>query len=344
MASFAELLDCDLRAELTSLLVQIPAGHVTTYGALADGLGDRVAARWVGEFLLDHPHGPDCVCHRVVRRNGDPGLYIAGDAAAKLGRLATEGVRISDGRVVLDQPFTEFTGPATLRRLTEFQNGVRSRLDLRTSRRPIQHVAALDVAYLSPRRAVAACAVFESAPWRLIQTHEVETTATFPYISGYLAFRELPALLKLWRRVTADVSIDLVIIDGNGILHPRRAGIAACFGLLADVPTIGIGKSLLCGSVDLAGLCAGDSRPVLHHGDVIGLAVKSTDRSRPIFVSPGNHCELSQAAEIVQDLFAGHRLPEPLHQADRLTKQRVREIREVQSQQPDWSSLDAASK
>ncbi|MFO1092465.1 MAG: endonuclease V [Planctomycetaceae bacterium] len=344
MASFVELLDCDLRAELTSLLVQIPAGRVSTYGALADALGDRVAARWVGEFLLDHPHGPDCVCHRVVRRNGDPGLYIAGDAVAKLGRLATEGVPISDGRVVLDRPFTTFTGPATLRRLTEFQNGVRSQLDLRTLRRPIQRVAALDVAYLSPCRALAACAVFKSAPWRLMQTHEVETTATFPYISGYLAFRELPALLELWRHATADISVDLAIIDGNGILHPRRAGIAACFGLLADVPTIGIGKSLLCGSVDLTGLRAGATRPIIHCDEMIGLAVRSTNRSRPIFVSPGNHCDLSQPAEIVQDLFAGHRLPEPLHQADRLTKQRVREIREVRCQQPGWPSLDAASR
>ena len=106
-------------------------------------------------------------------------------------------------------------------------------------------------------------------------------------------------MLRLWRDLTASRPIaDVVLIDGNGILHPRRAGIAACFGLLADVPTIGIGKSLLCGRVDVEGLRAGETRPVVDRDELIGLAVKSTDRSRPIFVSPGNHCDIEQAAAI----------------------------------------------
>lgn len=322
------LLDVDLAAELLRLLARVPYGRVTTYGVLADALGDRVAARWVGETLLHHPHGPDCVCHRVVRKNGEPGRYIAGDAAAKLRRLINEGVAIENGRATLSGLYVDFDSSAPLRRLHEFQISVPAQLDLRPCRGRVERVAALDVAYVSPDEAVAACVVADAHTQEVLASHTRRTPVTFPYISGYLAFRELPALLALWREATADGPIaDVVLIDGNGILHPRRAGIAACFGLLADVPTIGVGKSLLCGRVDVQGLRAGETRPVIDRDDVIGLAVKATDRSRPIFVSPGNHCDLEQAAAIVQQLFAGHRLPEPLHRADRLTKQAVRAAR-----------------
>lgn len=322
------LLAIDLPAELSRLLAQIPAGQITIYGALAEALGDRVAARWIGEALLDHPHDPDCACHRVVRKNGEPGQYIAGDSATKLARLAAEGVPILDGRAALDRLVTEFDSPAPLRRLQEFQERVPSQLDLRPWHGHVASVAALDVAYVSAQAAIAACVVCDAVSRQPIRQLTLRMPVTFPYVSGYLAFRELPVMWALWQQVVhADPVPDIVIIDGNGILHPRRAGIAACFGLLADVPTIGIGKSLLCGCVDLQGLAVGSAAPVMDHDDLIGLAVKSTARSRPIYVSPGNHCDPPQAAAMVRQLFSGHRLPEPLHLADRLTKHAVRETR-----------------
>lgn len=324
------LLDVNLGEELARLLAQIPAGAVTTYGALADALGDRVAARWVGERLLDHEHRPDCRCHRVVRKNGEPGLFIDGDSAAKLARLSAEGVPIERGRASVNSIFTRFKSAAPLRRLREFQSRVPAQLALRRQSGPVERVAALDVAYVSPREAVAACVVVETRSLETVGTWTRLALVTFPYVSGYLAFRELPLLLALWRELTRDGPVaDLVLIDGNGILHPRRAGIAACFGLLANVRTIGIGKSLLCGRVGVSGLRAGETRPVVDRDELIGLAVKSTDRSRPILVSPGNHCEIAEAAERVQELFAGHRLPEPLHRADRLTKDSARAARHV---------------
>lgn len=330
MDALDALLDVDLYAELMRLVAQIPRGRVTTYGTLADALGDRLAARWVGEALLDHDHGPDCACHRVVRKGGDPGLYIAGDSASKLARLGAEGVPIENGRTSIAEVFDDFRCSAPLRRLKEFQHTVSGQLDLRPQHCELQRVAALDVAYASPQEAVAACVIHDFETLETIDARTLEVPATFPYVSGYLAFRELPAMLALWQSVShSGPAADVVLIDGNGILHPRRAGIAACFGLLADVPTIGIGKSLLCGSVGLKSLRAGGARPVLHGDELIGLAIRATDRSKPIYVSSGNHCDAPQAAAIVDQLFAGHRLPEPLHQADRLTKQRVRELRAI---------------
>ncbi|MBL8851828.1 MAG: endonuclease V [Planctomycetaceae bacterium] len=326
--AFLSLLDVNLPAELWRLIAQVPRGCVTTYGALADALGDRVAARWVGELLMDHAHDVDCPCHRVVRRNGEPGLYIAGGAAAKLSRLASEGIPIEHGRASLERHFAGFQSAAPLRGLKEFQQQVPARLDLRCFDGTVRRIAALDMAYVSSSTAVAVGVIADATSLETMSTLTITSPVMFPYISGYLAFRELPALLSLWKQMqSAAPAADVVLIDGNGSLHPRRAGIAACFGLLTDVPTIGIGKSLLCGRVDVAGLRVGDTRPVIDRDELIGLAVKSADRSRPIFVSAGNYVDIPQAAQLVQRMFAGHRLPEPLHQADRLTKQRVRELR-----------------
>ena len=87
----------DLPLQLRELLEQVPAGRVTTYGDLAEALGDVAAARWVGSYLLDHPHDGDCPCHRVVRRTGELGLFITGDEADKQRRLTADGVPVSDG-------------------------------------------------------------------------------------------------------------------------------------------------------------------------------------------------------------------------------------------------------
>jgi len=115
-----------------------------------------------------------------------------------------------------------------------------------------------------------------------------------------------------------------VFIDGNGYLHPRRAGIASCFGLIADAPTIGVGKSLLCGRVDLHEMTAVDRRAVTHDDELIGVALKSRDDSKPVFVSPGHRIDFDGAAGLARRMMRGHRLPEPVHRADRLSKRAVR--------------------
>ncbi|MGE3317602.1 MAG: MGMT family protein, partial [Planctomycetaceae bacterium] len=88
----------DLPTTLQLLLDQIPCGQVATYGGLADALGCRTAARWVGEYLRDHPHTARCVCHRVVRIDGSIGLYVTGSSDEKARKLQSEGVLIQDGR------------------------------------------------------------------------------------------------------------------------------------------------------------------------------------------------------------------------------------------------------
>lgn len=317
--------EVDLPGELVRLLKQIPRGRFTTYGHLARALGDVKAARWVGQYLLDHPHQRGCNCHCVVRQTGEPGLYIDGDPAAKLDRLQREGVAVCGGRLDVNTAFETFESSAPLASLMEFQLSVPQRLKLKSQPRPIRTVAGIDAAYQPGGMAVGAYVLVDADTLETLWSTTVTAPATFPYISGYLAFRELPLMRRVWEAAqTAGHAADAVIIDGNGILHPRRAGIAACFGLLADVPTVGIGKKLLCGSIDLTGMQADEPRPVLHIQELIGIAMKCTDSSRPIFVSPGNRFDLDGAVQLVRRLFVDHRLPEPLHRADRLSKMTVR--------------------
>lgn len=324
------IVDCDLPADLAALLRQVPRGRVTTYGLLAQALGDPAAARWIGARLLDHPHSARCRCHRVVRSNGEAGLYIAGDSRTKLERLRREGVRIVDESVDLTDPFHQFDSTRPLARLSEFQRTVPTRLVLIPMRRAVRYVAGIDAAYVTSGEAVAAAVLIDARSMETVWSTTVQAPATFPYISGYLAFRELPVMLQAWDALReSGQTVDAVLIDGNGFLHPRRAGIASCFGLLADVVTVGVGKKLLCGRVDLEEMTATDERPVIDHDDVIGIAVKCRHESRPIYVSPGNHIDLASAAELARALMTDHRLPEPLQRADRLSKDAVRQFRRV---------------
>ncbi len=322
------IVDCDLPAELAALLRQVPRGRVTTYGLLAEALGDPAAARWIGARLLDHPHSARCPCHRVVRSNGEAGLYIAGDSRAKLARLRRERVEIVDDQVDLTDPFCRFESTRPMARLTAFQHTVPAILKLTPLRRSVTFVAGIDVAYVIPDEAVGAVVLVDAQSMETVWSTTVRAAVKFPYISGYLAFRELPVMLQAWDALReSGQRVDAVLIDGNGTLHPRRAGIACCFGLLADVVTVGIGKKRLCGRVDLDGMTVSDQRPVIDHGDLIGIAVKCRDESRPIFVSAGNHIDAGSAATLAKRLMSDHRLPEPLQRADRLSKDAVRQIR-----------------
>lgn len=162
----------------------------------------------------------------------------------------------------------------------------------------ITHAAAVLVSY--PELAVVECAL---SAWR----------PSFPYVPGLLAFREAPALLAALDRLKR--TPDLLLVDGHGIAHPRRFGIASYVGLLAGVPTVGVAKSRLVGEHEEPGLDAGDWAPLYHTGDVIGAAVRTRARTKPIYVSIGDRVDLETAIAWTLRCCRGLRLPEPLRQA-----------------------------
>ena len=305
--------------------MQVPAGRVTTCGDLADALGNRIAAKWVGHFALHHEHDAKCPCHRIVRAGGELGAYIAGPSSVKIQRLAREDVVTQDGAVDLERfGFCDFKSEHPLERLRQIQEAIQRKIILRPRRRIPAFVGGVDVAYPNVGEGIAAYALVETATGRLVWFTAVRRRVVFPYITTYLSFREIPILLDLLDEVrAADRMAEVLLVDGSGILHHRHAGIASHLGVVASIPTIGVTKKLLCGSVDIEGMAPGESRPVVHADRPTGIAIRPTAGSRrPIFVSPGHRVDLPFCERVVRQLLTGRRLPEPLYWADRLGKKK----------------------
>lgn len=314
----------DLACQLRELIGQVPCGRVTTCGALAEALGSPVAARWVGQFTLEHAHGADCPCHRVVRAGGQLGPYIDGGTEVKSQRLAADGVGVRHCAVDLQRyGFDRFVCDRPLEELRRVQESLVERVSLRPRRRIPRLVGGVDVSYPHPGEGVAAYALVETDSRRLVWSETVRRRVRFPYVTTYLAFRELPILLELIEVVRAAGRVaEVLLVDGSGILHQRHAGIATHLGVAASLPTIGVTKRLLCGEVDLEGMQPEQSRPVVYEDRLIGVAVRTSRRSRrPIFISPGHLLDVAFAERLVRRLLAGRRLPEPLYWADRLSRE-----------------------
>jgi deoxyribonuclease V len=137
----------------------------------------------------------------------------------------------------------------------------------------------------------------------------------FPYVPGYFAFREIPALLEALRLLSP--LPDLILVHGHGYAHPRRAGIATHLGVLLQVPTIGIAESLLGGmDAKIPENRRGAISPVVMDGEIVGSLLRPGVGRAPICISPGFRTTLPRATEIVLRCMREHRLPEPLYLAD----------------------------
>ncbi len=316
----------DLPWQLRQLIAQVPSGKVATCGALAQALGDAIAARWVGHFLLHHPHDAACNCHRVVRAGGMLGGYVQGEAA-KRRRLVAEAIEVRDQAVDLARYGCDhFQSDRPLERLRRLQEAMAAKVSLRPPRAAPRTIGGVDVSYPRPDEGVAAYALVELDSGQLLWSMTIRRAVRFPYLTSYLTFRELPILLDLLGEVrVAGQLAPVLLVDGSGILHHRHAGIASHLGVVASLPTIGVTKKLLCGRVDLDALEPGQSRPVVHEDRLIGVALRPTAGSRrQIFVSPGHRVDLAFAEQTVRRSLLGRRLPEPLYWADRLSRRAAR--------------------
>ncbi len=135
---------------------------------------------------------------------------------------------------------------------------------------------------------------------------------------GLLSFREAPALLAALACLSR--APDLLFIDGQGLAHPRRLGLASHVGVLADLPAIGVAKSRLIGTFDPPAPEKGAAAPLIDKGETIGAVVRSRAGVRPLFVSIGHHISLDAAVDLVLEAAPRYRLPEPTRLADRLSR------------------------
>ena len=183
-------------------------------------------------------------------------------------------------------------------------------------------LAAADVSFnrYSPTL-YAAVVVVRAGSLEVVERASVAGPSDFPYVPGLLSFREAPALLQAFASLKARP--DVVLVDGQGIAHPRRLGIAAHLGLWLDLPTIGCAKSRLCGSYDEPAERRGSRSPLMEKGEVIGAVLRTKDRVNPLFVSTGHRCGLEPAVDLVLSLTGRYRLPEPA----RMAHEYVNEVR-----------------
>lgn len=180
-------------------------------------------------------------------------------------------------------------------------------------------VLGVDVGYnLATGMSRASIVLMELATLTPLQTIVVETPTTFPYISGLLSFREIPAILAAMAQLEA--MPDILMVDGHGIAHPRRMGIAAHLGALLDMPSLGVAKKKLCGDHAEPADRKGATAPLLHKGEQVGIVLRSREDVKPLYVSPGHRMGMESALGFVLHCLTRYRLPEPTRLADKFSK------------------------
>lgn len=192
----------------------------------------------------------------------------------------------------------------------ELQNSLRSQIQLQPLNRPIRYIAGADVSLNRfGKTGYAGLVVLDYQTLEPVESQGHIGELTFPYIPGYLSFREVPLLLAAWQKLNARP--DAVMLDGHGIAHPRQMGVATHFGLAAGVATLGCAKKPLVGEFQEPGAAVLSTEPMSVNGEIRGFALRSKQRCKTIFASPGTGMNCDDALAITRHCLRGYRLPEP---------------------------------
>lgn len=179
-------------------------------------------------------------------------------------------------------------------------------------------VAGVDVSYEKHGdHFFAAVVVLDFATLTVVDEAWADGWVDFPYIPGLLSFRELPVLLAAFRRLKTVP--DVVLVDGQGIAHPRRIGLASHLGLWLNLPTVGCAKSRLCGVHDEPGVMRGEAAPLLLADEVVGMVLRTRERVKSLYVSPGHLIDVASATRLTLACTRRYRMPEPTRLAHHLT-------------------------
>jgi deoxyribonuclease V len=209
-----------------------------------------------------------------------------------------------------------FNADVTLSEAREMQKELRSRINLEPMRVVPKVIAGVDISSNRFSNILYAGWIVLTYPGMEIVEYSLAKSETaFPYVPGFLSFREIPSLLEAYKNLKTKP--DVTMVDGQGIAHPRRMGIATHLGLVLDIPTIGCAKSRLYGVAEVPGYEAG-SVSYMHDPktkEVIGAYLRTKDRTNPVIISPGNRITLEESLEIARTCVRGYRIPEPTRKA-----------------------------
>jgi deoxyribonuclease V len=301
----------DLWEETYDIVRQVPKGRVTTYGRVAQALGDQSSSKFVWHALSPTEGAADVPWHRVVRSDGRlTGAQSNQTLEAKTVLLEEEGVSVSSGQVVDFHGllYNGFESSFPLKSLRARQVQLKEFVKVPKSDVRLSSVAGIDVSY-EDDKAFGSIVILDYESGDLVDEFSNVSEVRFPYIPSYLAFRELPLVSPLAENLDDET---VLMYDGNGILHPQGFGVACHAGVAWDVPTIGVAKRLLCGT--LSGGQNADVSKVILRDEVIGYAVSQQAGRKQIFVSPGHNVSRSQSLCIVRR-FLKSRIPVPLQMA-----------------------------
>ena len=292
----------DLYSYFYGLVQQIPKGMVSTYGALARALGDIRAARACGVMLSQNPNPPVIPCHRVVMSDGSIGGFTHPEGIKrKIELLRREGIVVKDGKVVDFRKilFDNFKTDYPLAILRKKQEKMREKVILEDDFFT-DLVGGVDISY-EGRDAYGSLVIMDEKR-RIKNIITKKMKIDFPYIPTYLAFREAPLIGELVKEVKDDI---VLLVDGNGILHPRLFGLASHVGIVYNLPTVGVAKSKLLGIVK--------NDKIYINGRQAGWFLKSGIK-KGIYISPGHRVSLNTSLNIVKK-FLKYKNPEPLRLA-----------------------------
>jgi deoxyribonuclease V len=194
------------------------------------------------------------------------------------------------------------------------QKQLAGQIDTRTPLAGCELIAGADISYnrFSPIF-YAAVVVLRTDDWTIVETQTAVRETRFPYVPGLLSFREAPAVLDAFAKVRH--TPDAVMFDGAGFAHPRRFGLACHLGWCLDTPSLGCAKTVLVGKSKEPGRKRGCLAPLKDEDEVIGMAVRTKEAVKPVYVSVGHKIDLASAVRLVLECSQGYRLPEPTRQA-----------------------------
>jgi deoxyribonuclease V len=194
------------------------------------------------------------------------------------------------------------------------QRKLAARVDTQSPLPHWQLVAGADVSYTRFTSTLyAAVVVLRADDLRIVEKQFAVAETRFPYVPGLLSFREGPAVLEAFANLRTEP--DVVMFDGQGFAHPRRMGLACHMGLWLDRPTLGCAKSLLCGGFKRLGQKCGATAELCDKDEVVGMAVRTRNKVKPVFVSVGHQIDLPSAVRVVLQSCGRYRIPEPTRQA-----------------------------
>lgn len=204
--------------------------------------------------------------------------------------------------------------PELLQELTALQNKMQERIIIHKPDFNLKLIAGCDSSFIGEDAILSVFVLMTYPQLEVIEKVWHRGPVELPYIPGFLAFREAPNLLETYKKLQQKP--DLIMVDGHGISHPRRLGIATHLGLHLEKPTMGVAKKVLVGKYKEPAPTKGSVSPLEYKGEAIANVLRTKDNVKPVFVSPGHLIDLDSATEIALNCATKYKLPEPTRLAD----------------------------